>query len=382
MPEAKTILMIAGEASGDNHGAQVVSAYKAKHPNAIIKAIGGPKMRASGAQIIFDCAKIAVMGLVEVLRHYTDIKAAWRAAQQVLLQDHPDVVVLIDYPGFNLRFAKLCKQHNTKVVYYISPQIWAWKAKRINKIKQYVDHMAVILPFETTIYKQAGVPVTYVGNPVADELHIATSQTTARKQLHFDTHHHMVGLIPGSRHSELSRLMPILVETANKLAGQDSSMEFVVPVADTLSLQAVSDWFNDSHLTVHFIQNQSHLAIQACDVIIGSSGTITLEAALIGTPMIIIYRMHPLTFALAKRLVKVDHVGLANIVANERIMPELLQDQAQPKKIANTAWDLLNNPEKMQQIQNKLAQLKCKLTTDHSAAQGVVDIIDQLGHGE
>jgi len=377
MSNAKTILMIAGEASGDNHGAQVITAYKAKHPHGIIKAIGGAKMRAAGAEIIFDCAKIAVVGLLEVLKHYKDIKAAWRAAERVLEQDRPDVAVLIDYPGFNLRFAKLCQRYHTKVVYYISPQIWAWKANRIHKIKAYVDHMAVILPFEAAIYEHAGVPVTYVGNPVADELHIAASQVAARQQLHFDTHHRMVGLIPGSRHSELIRLMPILVDTAGQLAAEDSSMEFVVPIADTLSLQVVSDYFNGSNLTVHFIQNNSHLAIQSCDIIIGSSGTITLEAALIGTPMIIIYRMHPLTFALAKRLVQVDHVGLVNIVANERIMPELLQDQACPKTIAKVAWELLANPTALQVIQKKLIKLKVKLTTNTNAASGVANIIDQ-----
>ena len=378
MARSKTILMIAGEASGDNHGAQVVAAYKAKHPDAVIKAIGGPKMRAAGADIIFDCAKIAVVGFIEVLKHYREIKAAWRAAEHTLREDQPDVVVLIDYPGFNLRFAKLCKQHHTKVVYYISPQIWAWKSKRIHKIKQYVDHMAVILPFETAIYEQAGVPVTYVGNPVADELHIADSTIAARKQLHFDAQHHMVGLIPGSRRSELNQLMPILVKTANQLATEDPNIAFIVPVADTLSLQEVSQYFNDSHLTVHFIQNQSHLAIQACDIIIGSSGTVTLEAALIGTPMVIIYRMHPLTFALAKRLVKVAHVGLANIVANQRIMPELLQNQACPDKITKVTKAILADPSRMQAMQNQLSQLKSTLTTDSSAANGVVEIIDQV----
>ena len=371
------ILILAGEASGDHHGAQVVSALKAKHPDAKIQAIGGTYMQRAGAEIIFDCAKIAVVGFIEVLKHYSDIKAAWQAAKTALAQK-PDLVVLIDYPGFNLRFAKLCKEQNTPVLYYISPQIWAWKAKRIHKIKQYIDHMAVIFPFETQIYQSAGVPVTYVGNPVADSVHPLPSKDAAKLNLGLDNKTRYIGLVPGSRMSEIDRILPTLQDTAAKLHAQDPNLEFIIPIASTLDREVIASRIRGSNLLFHLIQHQNHVAIQACDLIVCSSGTVTLETALLGTPMIIIYRVNPLTFWFAKRLVKVDHIGLCNIVAGKRIVPELLQDQANPEHIISVAEDILHNKARYQEIIDGLATVRDKLAVPGIAADNIVHLVEQI----
>lgn len=336
------IMLIAGEASGDNHGASLIQALKAQRPDIDCYGIGSQKMKEAGCRILFDSQSIAVMGLFEVIRHFSKIKQAWKIAKNALLSEKPDCVILIDYPGFNLRFAKQAKKAGCPVLYYVSPQVWAWHRGRLKYIKQYIDHMALILPFEKKIYDEAGIPATYVGSPLFDQIQVS-DKMEARHKLSLSHSALIIGLLPGSRKTELARLLPELIDSAEILSQRYPHTQFVIPLANTLKESDIWPYLDDSNLPIVLIKRNSHLAMSACDVLIGSSGTATLEAAILGRPMVIIYKMNALTFALAKRLVKIQFIGLPNLLANKAILPELIQNEAQSLAIADAACRFIDN---------------------------------------
>lgn len=328
-------MIVAGEASGDIYGADLArEAYKL-HPNLHFFGIGGQRMREAGVETLVDSADMAVVGLVEVLKHFDVIAAAFRTLKQILLDDPPLLLVLIDYPGFNLRLAKIARKAGVKVLYYISPQIWAWRQGRVRKIARLVDHMAVILPFEAPFYERAGVPVTFVGHPMLDMVRVTMSRDQAAASFDLDPSRPVVGLFPGSRASEIERLLPAIIGAAGKLVSRHSDVQFAVPVASTLKREDLEERFAAAGIRATFTTERIHDLIRACDAVISVSGTVTLEIALVGTPLVIIYRLAPLTYQLAKRLIKVEHIGLCNIVAGRTIAPELIQDEANPEAIAD-----------------------------------------------
>ncbi len=356
------IMIIAGEASGDNHGAALIHALKKTHPDTDCYGIGSQKMAEAGCRLLFDAKTIAVVGLFEVLRHYPQIKKAWNIALESLKIEKPDCVVLIDYPGFNLRFAKQVSALGIKILYYVSPQIWAWHKSRIKQIKAYVDHMAVILPFEEAFYQQAQIPVTYVGNPVLQQVQ-KTSQIAAREQLSLSHNAIIVGLMPGSRVGELARLMPELIDSAEILSRRYPHIQFVIPLANTIKESDIWPYLDGTSLPIMLIKRNSHLAMSASNVLIGSSGTVTLEAAALGVPMVIIYKMNAFTFAIAKHLIKIKYIGLPNLLAQQLILPELIQDQASSQAIAREACRFIDEEQYLARTQDALAA-----------------VIDQLGH--
>lgn len=361
MTKSPKIMIVAGEASGDIYGAGLIRAVHQQDQAVSFFGIGGSRMREAGAETLVDSADMAVVGLVEVLKHFDVIAAAFLRLKKILLENPPDLLILIDYPGFNLRLAKVAKRAGVKVLYYISPQIWAWRQGRVKKIKQLVDRMAVILPFEALFYEKAGVPVSFVGHPMADMVAVACSRDEAASSFGLDPHNRIVGLFPGSRRSEISRLLPTVLGAARLLRKRFPDVQFVLPLASTLRDDDLAPWLADVDLPITITRDRVHDLIRACDAVISVSGTVTLEIALVGTPLVIIYKLSPLTFQLAKRLVKVAYIGLCNIVAGELAARELIQDDASPEQIAAEIGQILTDSAYAVRMKERLALVRERL---------------------
>lgn len=376
----KRVMIVAGEASGDIYGAGLIRAVHAIDPAFRFFGIGGERMREVGAETLADSADMAVVGLVEVLRHFDVIAPAFLRLKRILQHEPPELLILIDYPGFNLRLAKVAKKAGVKVLYYISPQIWAWRQGRVKKIKKLVDHMAVILPFEAPFYEQAGVPVSFVGHPMADRVKTECSRDQAASSFGLDPSRPIVGLFPGSRRSEVSRLLPVILDAAQLLLQQFPEVQFVLPLASTLSEGDLAPYLRDRQLPVTITRERIHDLIRASDAVISVSGTVTLEIALVGTPLVIIYKLSPLTYQLAIRLVKVDHIGLCNIVAGETVAQELIQDAASAERIAQEIGRILSDVQYADGFKMKLANVRHRLGgggSDEKMATLVMALVEQ-----
>ena len=354
-------MIVAGEASGDIYGADLAREALRLAPDLHFFGIGGERMREAGVETLVDSADMAVVGLVEVLKHFDVISAAFLKLKQRLRTDPPSLLILIDYPGFNLRLAKVAKRAGVRVLYYISPQIWAWRRGRVRKIARLVDHMAVILPFEAPFYERAGVPVTFVGHPMLDMVRVEASHDAAAAGFGLNPAQRIVGLFPGSRRSEIERLLPVIVATAARLRERFPDLQFVLPLASTLTDQDVLPPLQAAGIEVMIVRQGIHDLIRACDAVISVSGTVTLEIALVGTPMVIIYRLSPLTYQVAKRLVKVEHIGLCNIVAGQTVVRELIQDDANPEQIADEIEKILTDSAYSCRIRERLATVRARL---------------------
>ena len=362
-------MIVAGEASGDIYGAALVSEANTLVPGIHFFGIGGARMREAGVETLVDSSDMAVVGLVEVIKHFDVISAAFGKLKQIILQTPPDLLILIDYPGFNLRLAKVAKKAGIKVLYYISPQIWAWRQGRVKKIARLVDHMAVILPFEAPFYEKAGVPVTFVGHPMLDLVQVQLDRSTAATSFSLDPARKVVGLFPGSRHNEIERLLPVIIGAASRLMEQFPVIQFILPLASTLSSNDIVPQLTAAGLDVTTTRDRIHDMIRACDAVISVSGTVTLEIALVGTPMVIIYKLSPLTYQIAKRLIKVPNIGLCNIVAGETMVRELIQDEANPEMISAEIAALLTDQTYHASIVAKLAHVRSKLGSGGASAR-------------
>lgn len=370
-------MIVAGEASGDIYGAGLIRAVHEQGTAVSFFGIGGARMRESGCETLVDSADMAVVGLVEVLKHFDVIAAAFLKLKKILLENPPDLLILIDYPGFNLRLAKVAKKAGVKVLYYISPQIWAWRQGRVKKIKRLVDKMAVILPFEAPFYEKACVPVSFVGHPMADLVRVACSHDEAATSFGLDPANKIVGLFPGSRRSEVSRLLPTILAAAVLLKQRFPEVRFVLPLASTLHDDDLAPYLAAADLPVTIVRDRVHDLIRACDAVISVSGTVTLEIALVGTPLVIIYKLSPLTFRLAKLLVKVEYIGLCNIVAGEAVARELIQEQASAANIAAEIELILDNSDYTHRMQERLAMVRERLGGG-GADKRMADIVQSL----
>ncbi len=358
---SRRIMIVAGEASGDIYGAELARETIKLDPDIHFFGIGGARMREAGVETLVNSSEMAVVGLVEVLKHFDVISAAFLKLKKILLNERPDLLILIDYPGFNLRLAKIAKKAGVKVLYYISPQIWAWRQGRVKKIARLVDHMAVILPFEAPFYESAGVPVSFVGHPMLDLVNVNMEKAEAAASFGLNPDQKIVGLFPGSRRNEIERLLPVIVASAVELKQRFPEVQFVLPLASTLDSDTIAPLLTSAGLDVTITRDRIHDLIRACDAVISVSGTVTLEIALVGTPMVIIYKLSPLTYQLAKRLVKVPNIGLCNIVAGETVVKELIQDEANSNNISDEIGDILTNVGYECAIRNKLAEIRSKL---------------------
>nr|WP_205743399.1 lipid-A-disaccharide synthase [Geobacter sp. FeAm09] len=357
----RNIMIVAGEASGDIYGADLVRAALKLDPTLRFFGIGGARMREAGVETLVDSADMAVVGLVEVLKHFDVISGAFLTLKKLLSTDRPDLLILIDYPGFNLRLAKAARRAGVKVLYYISPQIWAWRQGRVRKIARLVDHMAVILPFEAPFYERAGVPVSFVGHPMIDLVTVTRERDEAAASFGLDPGRRIVGLFPGSRRNEIERLLPVIIEAATLLKRRFPDIQFALPLASTLRDEDIVPHLAAAGLEVTITRERIHDLIRACDAVVSVSGTVTLEIALVGTPMVIIYKLSPLTYQLAKHLVKVNNIGLCNIVAGETVVRELIQHEANPAMIADEIGSILTDAGYAGAIRGKLAAIRERL---------------------
>lgn len=338
---SKRVMIVAGEASGDLHGSGLVREALAIDPSLTFFGMGGPLMRRVGVDTLVDARDMAVVGLVEVLAHFPTILRAFLKLKECLRKAPPDLLVLIDYPDFNLRLAAVARKAGVKVLYYISPQVWAWRSGRVKKIARLVDRMAVVFPFEVPFYEKEGVAVSFVGHPLVDAVRPEMGPKEARRAFGLDANCRTVGLFPGSRTQEIRAHLPTIIEAARILKNRFPDLRFILPLASSLSRDDIEPFLHASVLDVIVVEGKSHDVIQVCDAIITVSGTVTLEIALLGVPMVIIYKVSPLTYFVGKRLIRVAHIGLCNIVASNRVVKELLQHEANPEAIAEEIGRIL-----------------------------------------
>ncbi|CEK10842.1 lipid-A-disaccharide synthase [Legionella hackeliae] len=377
MPSSKRIVIIAGEESGDMHAANLVHQLKAWQPDLQISGIGGRHMQEAGVRLISDLARFGVTGLSEVIRHLKVIKKAFNAIKLHLKTTKPDLLILVDYPGFNLRLAKFAKQElGIRILYYISPQIWAWKANRIETIRANIDRMAVILPFEKEIYQKADVPVSFVGHPLVDKIQCCDNQENARIHLNLPTNKRIIAMLPGSRRNEIEKHMPILVQTAEMLSQQNTDLHFVIPIAQSLKPELIQSYFAKSQVTISFIKGRATEVAACSDCVVVASGTASLECALLEKPMCIIYKSSLISYIAAMQVIKVKYLGLCNLLKNEMVVPELLQYDCNAKELSRIVTELLTDNDVIQRMSRRLKQLKLSLS--HQEADcSLTDLVKQ-----
>jgi lipid-A-disaccharide synthase len=374
----KRILIVAGEASGDLHGSKLVKESLLIDPDLTFFGIGGRKMREEGVEILVDASEMAVVGLVEILSHFRVIYRAYSLLKKIIRTSPPDLLILIDYPEFNLRLAKIAKSAGVKVLYYISPQVWAWRVGRVKKIGRLVDMMVVVFPFEVPFYEREGVPVTFVGHPLVDSVKPSMERAEAIDRFGLAPTRKTVGLFPGSRRGEIKNLLGTIIDAAVILHREHTELQFVLPLAPSLAKPDIDPYLKTLPFEVKVVEGEVYDVMQVCDAIISVSGTVTLEAALMETPMVIIYRVSPLSYEIGKRLIKVDHIGLCNIVASERIVKELIQDDADPELIAAETSRLLTDREYAEEMRTRLRQVRSRLGKGGGAANVARVVIGML----
>lgn len=374
-------LIVTGEASGDLHGAKLIQAALELDLNLKFFGVGGKRMAAAGCEILIPAEDLAVMGVVEVLARFAVIRKAFRSLTKILQgEERPDLVILIDYPGFNLRLAKVAKAAGVPVLYYISPKVWAWRKGRIHTIAERVDTLAVIFPFEPEIYQGLGLNVEYVGNPLLDEQGSSCDRGAYLHRHGLDPTRPVVGLFPGSRQNELKYIFATLVESAARLRQARPELQFLLPVAPSLSKAELQQRLSGSNLPVVLVEDNIYDTAAACDAIISVSGTVTLQIALAGTPMVIIYKAAPLSYAIGKRLVRIEHFGLPNIVAGRGIVRELLQDGANPEAISSEILRLLEDQSYNRDQRKGLESVRQRMGTPGCSAR-VARIASAMSRG-
>jgi lipid-A-disaccharide synthase len=364
------IAVVAGEASGDQLGAALIRALRARWPDLEFAGIAGPRMMAEGATSAYPMEKLAVRGYVEVVKSLREILAIRRGITRAILGARPDLFIGIDAPDFNLGLETRLKAAGIPTVHYVSPSIWAWRPERIGAIGRAVDRMLVMFPFEEPIYREAGIPVTYVGHPLADAMPLAPDRDEARAQLRLASDAVAVALLPGSRVSELELHADLLIDTARLLSARRPELRFFVPLAtrETRELFEQRLYAREAReLPLQILFGHARLALHASDAAVVASGTATLEAALARCPMVITYKLNPITYRMVKRRALLPYFGLPNILAGEFVVPELLQDDATPANLAQALGNLLDSAEARRRIRNRFALLHESLAAGHDA---------------
>ncbi len=357
----KKMLIVTGETSGDQHGAKVVTALKSLDPTVQVYGIGGDALARAGVELLRHSKDLAVVGILEVLASFPQIWDAYTALKKTIRESPPDLVLLIDYPDFNLHVARFAKKHGVPVLYYISPQIWAWRQGRAQKMAKIIDRMAVIFPFEVPFYRQVGLDANFVGHPLQDQEFSFMEPTQARQVFGMEKEQPIIGLLPGSRRGEIERLLPLILDAAVLIKREIPAAGFILPLAPRIAFQTVDALIQKRGIPVRVVADQFYQVVDICDLVLVASGTATLETAFLEKPMVILYNVSPLTYWIGAQLVKVECVGMANIVAGKKIVPELIQNKATPARIAAEALAILRNPEQMNSIKVELARIKAKL---------------------
>ncbi|WLI09648.1 lipid-A-disaccharide synthase [Pseudomonas sp. FP597] len=338
------IALVAGEASGDILGAGLMRAIKVQHPAVEFIGVGGPLMQAQGLTSYFPMERLSVMGLVEVLGRLRELLARRKLLIQTLIEEKPDVFIGIDAPDFTLNIELKLRQAGIKTVHYVSPSVWAWRQKRVLKIREGCDLMLTLLPFEARFYEEKGVPVRFVGHTLADTIPLQADRAAARAELGLPDGP-LVALMPGSRGGEVGRLASVFFDAAERLQALKPGVRFVLPCASPQRRAQIETLLEGRNLPLTLLDGQSHLALAACDAVLIASGTATLEALLYKRPMVVAYRLAPLTFWILKRMVKSPYISLPNLLAQRLLVPELLQDDATPDALAQTLLPLIDGGE-------------------------------------
>lgn len=379
----KTIALVAGEASGDLLGSHLIMALKQSLPNSRFIGIGGPKMQSAGMEIMFPMEKLAVFGIIDALRHLREIFGIRNKLKATLIANPPDLFIGIDAPDFNLGLEVVLKQHGIPTIHYVSPSLWAWRGERIHKIKFAVSHILTLFPFESQIYEKAGIPVTYVGHPLADMLPEIPKRDLMREQMRIPKHCKVFAFLPGSRQSEVRYLAATYIETARQILSKEPNAQFLVPLASRETRTIFEDtlWkLEAQELPITMLFGHAHDAMIAADGVLVASGTATLEAALLKRPMVITYKMLPLTFWLSKRKAYLPYVGLPNVLAGKFVVPEILQDDATPENLAQALLNLVGDKNAVAELEILFGHMHTMLKQDtaHKAAQAILPYLADL----
>ena len=354
------ILIVTGEASGDLHGAHLAKAIMTLDPTTELIGIGGPSMRAAGVNLVPGVPQLDVMGLIG-LSAIRAVVQRIRAIRRVLKSEAWDLVVLIDNPGLNLHFARVAKAAGRRVLYYIAPQVWAWRPGRMKWIQRRVDHVVVILPFEAELYHRAGVRCTFVGHPLLDMVASHYDRAKLRREFGLGESGRVVGLLPGSRVSEVEMLLPVLLKAAAQLVLAEPGTQFILAQASSINDNLIQALLQKSSVPVRVVSDKASEVMALSDVLFIASGTATLQAAVVGTPMVLLYKTTPLTYRLARWLINVKWIGLVNLVADRSIVPELIQDEATGERLCQEVLRLLHDPSAYNGMKEGLRQVRDSL---------------------
>lgn len=372
-----TVMFSAGESSGDQHAAHMFQELRKQRPAIRGIGMGGSKMRQAGIEIRFDSSGIGVIGLVEILKHYGEIRRALRLMEQLVVDEKPDLLVCVDYKEFNLKLARFAKRQGVKVLFYVSPQVWAWRPGRVETYGKAIDMMAVIFPFETAYYDAKNVPVRYVGHPSVDKVHPQRSKQEDFAVFGLDATRPVVGVLPGSRGNEIKRMLPVMLQAVTLLSRRFPQVQFLLPQADSVSDEVLQSYLRDCAVPVKVVKQQTYDAVQCCDAVMTTSGTASLEIALLQVPMLIAYRLSPLTYWLGKQLVKIPFIGLPNIIAGKAIVKELIQDEVSAENLADEIQRLLFDTAYRQEVLAELQRVKT-LLGEGGGSKNMADLALQM----
>lgn len=363
-PTPYRLFVSAGEASGDLHTANLLRALRDQLP-VTVEGFGGERMAQAGAEILFDLPRMALIGFVEVAKHLPTVYRLFQLARKRWSDARPDAILLTDFPGMHLRLAKVAAEYDIPVIYYISPQLWAWHESRVEQIRRYVKRMIVILPFEVDFYRRHGIDVYYAGHPLLDVVPPALPAKT-------DSERTCIGLLPGSRSGELKHILPVMLEAARRLRGVHPDWRFVLPLASTLPEAILNDF--DMPNWIEVIRGEGYTARQTMTVAWTASGTATVENALLGVPMAILYRSHPLNVFLGRRLIRVPYIGMANLIAGNGICPEFIQEQCRPSVLAIWTEEFVLNLDLHRHVREGLSAVRRRLGEPGASQRAAAEV--------
>lgn len=378
MTHPPRILVVAGEASGDTHAAELVAALQARRPDLTFFGMGGSRLAARGVELLYDAREVSVMGITEVLPRIPRILQVLKGLARAAAERRPDIAILVDIPDFNLRLAKKLKALGVPVAYYVSPMIWAWRRGRVRTIKRLVDRMLCILPFEEEFYRDAGVSARYVGSPVVEQVPAPASPTDFRERLGLNRDAPTLALLPGSRMSEVRRLLPTMVDAAKRLSAERPGLQVVVPVAPTIPREEVVSRFEGSGLSPILVEGRAPEVVGASDAAVVASGTAVLEAGLMQRPLVVVYRVSLITYWVGRLMLKVAFVSLVNLLAGRRVVPELLQGDMTPERIAEEVRRVWTPGAPREEMLRGLAEVRGRLGETGAATRAAEAVLELL----